>query len=256
MKQSGAGVVFGLALVVITGLSVMYWKEVGEKLNTASTSVDGKEMPVYSVEKEKPEIALTFNVTGGNENIEKILEILDRQQTKATFFVTGDWVEKYPEDTKAILAAGHDLGNNGERHRMMSELSAEECRKEIMQLHERVKNITGYEMKLFRPPYGEYNNTVIKTAYACGYYPVCWNVDSLDWKNYGADDMRKRVTENEEMGNGAIILFRTGSRYMNDTLEQIVDELKEKGYLPVAVSRLIYTQHYQMDISGRQIPEK
>lgn len=172
MKKSGAGAVFALALVMITGLSVLYWRDVGEKLVTASSSVNGRELPIYSVETEKPEISISFDAAWGNEDTQKILEILSKHQVKATFFMTGGWVEKYPEDVKKILEDGHDLGNHSENHRQMSQLSAEECRKEIMTVHEKVKKLTGYEMNLFRPPYGDYNNTVIQTAYACGYYPI------------------------------------------------------------------------------------
>ena len=71
-----------------------------------------------------------------------------------TFFMTGDWVESYPEDVKAIYEAGHDLGNHSANHKNMSELSEEECRQELMTVHEEVKELTGYEMFLFRPPYG------------------------------------------------------------------------------------------------------
>lgn len=256
MKKSGAGAVIVLALVMITGLSVMYWKDVGEKLITASTSVEGREVPICSAEKEEPEISLTFDVTGSGESVRKILDILEKQQVKATFFVTGEWVQKFPEDTKRILTAGHDLGNNSENHRQMGELSVEECRKEIMQLHDRIKELTGREMNLFRPPYGEYNNTVIRTAYTCGYYPICWNIDSQDWKDYGADDILKQVTENENLGNGAIIFCHTESKHIADALEKIVGELKGKGYTLVPVSELIYREHYHMEMAGKQISDR
>lgn len=256
MKKSGAGAVLALALLMITGLSVMYWKEVGDRLITASSSVKGTEMPICSVEKDTPEIAFTFDVSGGNENIRMILEILENQHIKATFFVNGEWAEKYPEEIRWILAAGHDLGNNGENHKQMSELSEKECRKEIMRLHEKVKKQTGHEMKLFRPPYGSYNNTVIKTAYACGYYPVCWNVDSLDWKDYGTEEIIKQVLENENLGKGSVILCHSSSKYICETLEKLIAALKEKGYTTVPVSELIYKEHYHMDSSGRQIKDK
>ena len=253
MKKSGAVLVLALALVMVTGLSVLYWKDVGEKLVTASSSVNGRELPIYSVETEKPEISISFDAAWGNEDTQRILDILAKHQVKATFFMTGGWVEKYPEDVKKILKAGHDLGNHSENHRQMSQLSEEECRKEIMTVHERVKKLTGYEMKLFRPPYGDYNNTVIKAAYACGYYPIQWSVDSLDWKDYGVEDIITRVTENKDLGNGAIILCHNGAKYTADALDELLTKLKEKGCELVPVSQLIYKENYHMDASGRQI---
>ncbi|MBS6195943.1 MAG: polysaccharide deacetylase family protein [Clostridiales bacterium] len=239
MKRSGTGAVIALALVMITALSILYWKDVGEKVVAASTGGSGRRQPICSVETKKQEVAVSFDVDGEAENLLRILEVLEGQQTKATFFVTGNWVEKYPEEVKAILEAGHDLGNHGENHRQMSELSAKECREEIMLLHERVKKLTGYEMELFRPPYGEYNDTVAGTASACGYHSVCWSIDSLDWKNYGAEDIKRQVLENENLGNGAIILFRSGSKYTEEALGKALEGLREKGYTPVPVSWLL-----------------
>lgn len=256
MKKSGAGAVFVLALVMITGLSVLYWKDVGERLVTASSSVEGKELPIYSVQTEKPQISISFDAAWGNEDTQEILDILEKHQVKTTFFMTGGWVKAYQEDVKRILEAGHDLGNHSENHKQMSELSAEECRKEIMETHDRVKKLTGYEMTLFRPPYGDYNNTVIKTVYACGYFPVQWNVDSLDWKNYGTEDIIRRVTQSETLGNGAIILCHNGGKYTAQALDGLLTGLKERGYELVPVSQLIYREHYHMDGTGRQIPDK
>lgn len=256
MNKSGAGAVLILALVMITGLSVMYWKDVGEKLVTASSSVNGQEIPICSVQTEKPEIAISFDVTGGDEDIEEILNILETHQVRAAFFVTGKWVDEYPEDVKKILDAGHDLGNHSENYRQMSGITAEECRKEIMSVHEKVEKLTGYEMNLFRPPYGDYNNTVIKTVYACGYYPVQWNLDSMDWKNYGAEDIISRITDSSALGNGAIILCRSGGKYTADALDEALAGLEKQGYAMVPLSELIYKEYYHMDASGRQIRDQ
>ena len=253
MKKTGFVGVLALALVMVTGISILYWKDVGEKLVTASSSVNGRELPIYSVETDKPEISISFDAAWGNEDTQRILDILEKHKVKTTFFMTGGWVEKYPEDVKRILEAGHDLGNHSENHRQMSQLSEEECRKEIMTVHERVKKLTGYERNLFRPPYGDYNNTVIKAAYACGYYPIQWSVDSLDWKDYGVEDIITRVTENKDLGNGAIILCHNGAKYTADALDELLTKLKEKGCELVPVSQLIYKENYHMDASGRQI---
>lgn len=256
MNKSGAGAVLILALVMITGLSVMYWKDVGERIVTATSSVDGQEIPICSVQTDVPLISLSFDTVWGNEDTQRILEILANHQVKATFFVTGSWVEQYPEIAGKILECGHDLGNYSEHYRQMDEISGEECRKEIMELHERVKKLTGYEMNLFRPPYGNYNNTVIKTVYACGYYPVLWSLDSLDWKNYGTEDIIEWVTENENLGNGTIILCRNGGKYTVEALDGLLTGLEEQGYELVPVSQLIYKEHYYMDLSGRQMPDE
>lgn len=146
---------------------------------TVSNSVGGRELPIYCVECKEPKIALTFDAAWGNEDTAKILEVLEKHQVRVTFFMTGGWVEKYPEDVRAILAAGHDLGNHSENHKNMSQLSDEEKEQELVKVHEKVRTLTGYEMFLFRPPYGDYDNAVVKTAKKCGYYTIQWDVETL-----------------------------------------------------------------------------
>ena len=128
---------------------------------SVSSHVNGRELPIYSVETDEKKVALTFDAAWGNEDTQQILDILAKHDVKVTFFMTGGWVEKYPEDVKAILAAGHDLGNHSEHHKNMSQLSEEEKTNEIMEVHNRVKALTGVEMNLFRPPYGDYDNAVV-----------------------------------------------------------------------------------------------
>ena len=107
---------------------------------------------------EEKKIALSFDAAWGNEDTAKILEILKKNNVRVTFFMTGGWIEKYPDDVKAIAAAGHDLGNHSENHKQMSQLSAEQCKEELLKPHEKVKALTGKEMILFRPPFGDYND--------------------------------------------------------------------------------------------------
>lgn len=144
-----------------------------------NSSVNGRNLPIYCVETQDKKIALTFDAAWGNEDTAQILEILKKHDVHVTFFMTGGWVESYPDDVRAILADGHDLGNHSENHKNMSQISDEEKRQELMSVHDRVKELTGYEMFLFRPPYGDYDNAVIRVAEECGYYPIQWDVDSL-----------------------------------------------------------------------------
>ena len=164
-------------------------------------------------------------------------------------------VTKYiPPDVKAILAAGHDIGNHSENHKNMSQLSTDEMKSELMEVHDRVKNLTGYEMTLFRPPYGDYSNEVIQTATSLGYYSIQWDVDSLDWKDYGVDSIVDTVCNHKHLGNGSIILCHNGAKYTAQALDTLITTLKGKGYEFVKVSDLIYKENYTMDVEGRQIP--
>ena len=167
--------------------------------------------------------------------------------------MTGGWVESYPDDVKAILAAGHDLGNHSENHKNMSQLSDSEKKEELMKVHTKVQELTGYEMFLFRPPYGDYDNAVVNVAKDCGYYTIQWDVDSLDWKDYGVDSIIKTVTQHKHLGNGSIILCHNGAKYTAQALDTLIATLKNEGYTFVPISELIYKDNYHMDHEGRQI---
>ena len=169
--------------------------------------------------------------------------------------MTGQWVEKYPESVKKIYEAGHDLGNHSETHPYMTKLENEERTQEIMSVHNRVKELTGCEMFLFRAPYGDYDNDVITCVRENGYYPIQWDVDSLDWKDYGSQDIIKKITENEKLGNGSIILCHNGAKYITDALDTVLTTLQEKGYEFVPISQPFYKEKYYIKHEGRQIPE-
>lgn len=221
---------------------------------SVSSSVNGRDLPIYCVQTDNPQIALTFDAAWGNEDTEQILSILEKHHVKVTFFATGGWVESYPDDVKAILASGHDIGNHSENHKNMSQLGTEEMKSELMEVHEKVKNLTGYEMTLFRPPYGDYSNEVIQTATSLGYYSIQWDVDSLDWKDYGVDSIVDTVCNHKHLGNGSIILCHNGAKYTAQALDTLITTLQDKGYEFVKVSDLIYKENYTMDVEGRQIP--
>lgn len=218
-----------------------------------SSRAGDRELPIYSVDTKKNQVALSFDAAWGNEDTEQILEILKKHDIHVTFFMTGGWVSAYPEDVKKIQAAGHDLGNHSENHKNMSQLSKEQCISEVMEVHNRVKELTGVEMDLLRPPYGDYDNEMVLTVMECGYYPIQWSVDSLDWKDYGVQSIIDTVLNHKDLGNGAIILCHNGAKYTAQALDAMITGLKEQGYEIVPVSELIYRENYHMDHTGKQI---
>ena len=134
----------------------------------------------------------------------------------------------------------------------MSQISDSEIKEEVMKVHEKVKELTGYDMFLFRPPYGDYDNHVIKGVRACGYYPIQWDVDSLDWKDYGVDSIVNTVCSHKHLGNGSIILCHNGAKYTAQALDTLITTLKDKGYEFVPLSQLIIRDDYHLDHEGRQ----
>lgn len=199
--------------------------------------------------------SLSFDAAWGADDTIELLDILDRHNIKVTFFMTGGWVESYPDMVKEIYARGHDLGNHSQNHKQMSKLSVEEQKKEIMSVSESVKNLTGYNMFLFRPPYGDYNSTLINTLYSCNYYPIQWSVDSLDWKDYGVSNIIKTVTQNKALENGAIILMHNGAKFTAQALDEVLTSLEQQGYTLVPISQLIIRENFHMDGTGKQIAD-
>lgn len=231
-----------------------HWKQNPALISVHST-VNGRELPIYNVQTDEPKISISFDAAWGNDDTSKILEVLKKHQVHATFFMTGGWVESYPDDVKAILADGHDLGNHSENHKNMSQLSEEEIQSELMTVHNKVKELTGYDMFLFRPPYGDYDNEVIQTVKGCNYYPIQWSIDSLDWKNYGVEDIINRVCNSDKLQGGAIILCHNGAKYTAEALDQLLTGLEEKGFQLVPISELIIREDYHVDVNGMQVPD-
>lgn len=242
-----------VALIMIVGSTYFYEKFVFQNdFETLAVSSSTKQLPIYCVETEKPQVAISFDAAWGNEDTGQILDTLKKYNVKATFFMTGGWVDSFPNDVKAICDAGHDLGNHSQNHKNMSQLSSSEICEELNQVTEKVKKITGVTMDLFRPPYGDYDNAVITQAKECGYYTIQWDIDSLDWKNYGVQDMVDRVVNNDKLKNGSIVLMHNGAKYTAEALPEIIEGLQDKGYEIVPISKIIYRDNYVMEPDGTQ----
>jgi len=153
-----------------------------QKVNIAEVFSTSRELPIYSVDCYEKKAAITFDCAWGADDIPDILNTLKKENIKATFFLVGQWAEKYPETVKMIFDDGHDIGNHSYSHFRMGTLDEEKIKEEIIKCSETIKNITGSSIDLFRAPYGDYNNTVIRTAKKLGYFTIQWDVETLNTK--------------------------------------------------------------------------
>lgn len=241
------------ALICVTAISAK--PAMQTIFNSPAITTSGKaqkKLPIYCVDTPEKKVSISFDAAWGADDTDNLLSILEKNNVKATFFLCGYWVDKYPEEVKKIYAAGHDIGNHSNTHPHGAKLSKEENMKEIMAVHEKVKNLLGIEINLYRPPFGEYNDTVVEAAYACNYYPVQWDIDSLDWKEYGVEHEVNQVLNHKHLGNGSIVLFHNDTKYTPDSLDAIIKGLKNKGFEIVPISELIHKENYYMDHEGRQ----
>ena len=165
-------------------------------------------------------------------------------------------MDKYPDDVKDIYDAGHDIGNHSDTHPHMTEMSTEEQKNQIKACNEKIKEITGKEPKLFRAPYGDYNNTVVQSVKSLNMYCVQWDIDSLDWKDPSPSEMVNRIVPN--LQNGSIILMHNGAKNTPEALPMIIEAVKEEGYEFVPLSKLVCKNckvNYITDVTGRVIKE-
>ena len=150
--------------------------------NTVQTSsTTGKLLPIYQVQTEEKKVAFTMNCAWNADDIDSILKTLEENNTKITFFMVGDWIEKFPEAVKKIHEAGHEIGSHSDTHPHVNNLSYEKNIEEIEKSNDKIEKAIGKRTKIYRAPYGEYNDTVIKAAQDKGYYCLQWNLDTLDY---------------------------------------------------------------------------
>ena len=240
------------ALVLCVALiSIAYVRVLTPNVATTFAPAPAKKpLPVYNVARDDNKVAISFDAAWGDEKTEEILRILDERDITTTFFLVGYWVDAYPEDVKLIHDMGHEIGNHSATHPYMSKLSSEQMISELKKCSDKVEAITGVPTTLFRPPYGDYNSEVVTTSRAQGYEIVQWDVDSLDWKNYGVQPMVDQVTK--KVKSGSIVLFHNNSEYITQALPTILDTLIEQGYEIVPVSEILLEGDTIIDHAGCQ----
>jgi polysaccharide deacetylase family sporulation protein PdaB len=243
-------IVIPIVFVFIVLVSILLFK-------TGSVQVAGsiRKIPIYSVETGDKLVAITFDCAWGADDIPGILEILENRNVKASFFVVGQWAEKYPDKAKLIAQNGHDLANHSYSHLRMGVLGKSRIVEEIKKCGDVIEKVASKKAELFRAPYGDYNDLVLEAAEELGYYSIQWDVDSLDWKReMGKHDIVSRVLE--KVNPGSIVLFHNDTRYTKELLPEIIDGLRAMGYEFIPVSEMIMRDEFYIDFDGRQRKSK
>lgn len=209
-----------------------------------------RKVPIYAVDTSEKTVAISFDAAWGADKTQGIIDILKEHNATATFFLVGFWIDKFPEMVKAIQDAGLEIGTHTNTHPDMVKLSAEAMKLELTTSIGKLEEITGTPVKLFRAPFGSYNNTLLDVADGLGLKTIQWDVDSLDWKGISASEMTQRVVS--RVKNGSIILCHNNSDHILDALPLILSRLKLQGYKVVSVGELIYQDQYIIDRAGIQ----
>ncbi len=209
-----------------------------------------RELPIYYVKRNDKKVALTFDCAWGVDYTDSLLETMEQENVKCTFFTVEFWAKKHPEYLKKISEKGHEIGTHSATHPYMSKLSKMAIEKELTTSKEVIEQITGKKVTVFRPPYGDYNDLLIRTSNELGLRVIQWDVDSLDWKDLSATEIKNRVLK--RVKNGSIVLFHNQGKHTSQALPIIIKELKLKGYEFCSVGDLIYTENYGVEIDGGQ----
>lgn len=238
----------GLGMLALVGL--IFWTVNSPVIVGASATE--RHLPVYSVQRSDKTMALSFDAAWGNEDTQRLIDILDEYGVTTTFFVVGDWVDRYPESVQALAEAGHEVMSHSSHHDHFSQLSTAEITADLTACNEKIAAVTGVSPTLFRCPYGEYDDHVIKAVRALGMEPIQWSVDSLDWKGLSASEIRERVLSRVQ--SGSIVLFHNAAEHTPEALPGILEALQQDGYTVVPISELLLTGETFIDNTGMQCP--
>ena len=241
-KQLLSGLTLAVAVVLV------FWLVNSPSIVGASATK--RQLPIYCVERDDKVVAISFDASWGNEDTQTLIDIMDQYNVKATFFLVGDWVDRYPESVKALSDAGHEIMNHSSSHAHFSKLGEEEIIADIEKCNKKIEGITGKKPTLFRCPYGEYDDHVISAVNSMGMTAIQWDVDSLDWKGISASEINTRVTG--KVQPGSIVLFHNAAENTPEALPGIIETLIADGYTFVPVSQILLSGDYVIDHTGRQ----
>lgn len=247
--KKGASLLALVSIVTILVFSFINSREV-----IAIFATTKKLLPIYRVNTPNNKVSISFDAAWGSDKTPELLQILKDNEVKTTFFLVGFWVKDYPEMAKKIVEEGHEIGNHSSTHPKMGGLSEEQILDELAQTHKIIKDCNGYEAKLFRPPFGDYSDRLIKQCRDFGYEVIQWDVDSLDWKDLSAATITNRVLK--QVKPGSIVLFHNNGKHTTEALPGILAVLKQRRLRVVPVSELLLKGDYYIDHAGEQQPLK
>lgn len=249
LKKRRKLIIIGLTLILIMCLwGTVRYLESTYLVSTVVKTV--RLLPIYQVGTDEKKVAISFDASWGAEHTLNILDTLDKYQIKATFFLVNIWLEDYPDMAREIAKRGHEIGLHSVSHPHLSQLSEDSIKEELEGNHQLIMETTGYNARLFRPPFGDYDNKVIRVADTLGYQTIQWSVDSLDWKDLSASEIENRVLNRIDPGD--IVLFHNNGLHTAEALGPIILALKEKGYGIVPIGNLLHKDDFYIDVNGIQ----
>lgn len=219
-----------IVFVLVSVLLFAFNSEVAQVFSTSKIKA------VYRGNQSNANIALMINVYWGTEYLDDMLDTLQKNQVKVTFFVGGMWASENQEYLQKFVEQGHEIGNHGYLHKDHTKLSLQRNEEEIYLNHQLVKQICGVQMTLFAPPSGAYDDQTLEIANKLGYTTIMWSKDTIDWRDEDQDLVYKRATNSAQ--NGDLVLMHPTS-HTAKALPYIIKDLKAKNFNLTTVSQTI-----------------
>ncbi len=193
---------------------------------------------VYGIRTSDKKIALTVEVNVSSEDYtNQILTALDKNNVKATFFLTGNWATKNGSLAKKIIDSGHEIENHSNTHSDLSKMMTYKIVKEISKADEAIATVYNKECSYFRPPFSFIDKNVVKAAKKTEKIIVMYSLESYDWKSSNVDAILNMVNTNVKPGD--IISFHNDAKYTADALVRLIPELQSKGYVFLTINELL-----------------
>ncbi|WP_028400893.1 polysaccharide deacetylase family sporulation protein PdaB [Ectobacillus panaciterrae] len=227
-------------LIVLLSLFTAWFLFLGTYSQQSVFSTATGPKAIYKGDAAKNQVALTFDISWGDEKAMPILDTLKQQNIKnATFFLSAAWAERHPNIVERIMKDGHEIGSMGYNYKDYTSLKPNEVRQDLVKAQEVFQKLGIKQVQLLRPPSGSFDKTVLKIAESLGYTVVHWSNNSDDWKNEGADNIVKKVTKDLRAGDIILLHASDSALQTNKALPLLLQKIQTAGYSNTSVSELI-----------------
>ncbi|WP_144576111.1 polysaccharide deacetylase family sporulation protein PdaB [Bacillus cereus] len=195
---------------------------------------------IYKGDTAKKQVAFTFDISWGDKKAIPILDTLKEREIKnATFFLSAAWAERHPDIVERIMKDGHEIGSMGYNYTSYTSLETNEIRRDLLRAQDVFTKLGLKQVKLLRPPSGEFNKATLKIAESLGYTVVHWSNNSNDWKNPGVNNIVSTVSNNLKGGDIVLLHASDSALQTNRALPLLLQKIKSDGYEQISVSQLI-----------------
>ncbi|WP_339181587.1 polysaccharide deacetylase family sporulation protein PdaB [Oceanobacillus sp. FSL W7-1293] len=225
-----------LSTVIILAAAILIWTQT-PSIVTMFTKDEPAALSKGNEDLE--DVAVTFNISWGEEKVESILEVLEKEEVQATFFVSGEWAERHPDLLEAISEGTHEIGLLGYRYKSYLDQEPEQIKQDLIKAQE-VMDKLGYEdIHLLRTPHGHLNEEIIELAESMQFQVVHWNVNPDDWENPGVESIIDEVMDQTENGDIILLHASDSAKQTAEALESVLPGLKNKGYGLITISEMV-----------------